>query len=290
MSTGLPREILKWLQSLDLSYSVKNPRRDFSNGFLVAEIFSRYYQYDVQLHSYDNGSSLKKKLDNWHLLEKFFRKHNIAISREMIDGCIHNKDGAALDMVEYTYSALTNRNVATLKANPGSEVTPGYAKATTSNLIKENIKDSEVQVSETLATQAKAQQIVEEHTEQLKQQRKMDIIAAAGDKRHERIETRKVGQDGADGPQMQFNEVKVKAVDKSVSQLRASMDQTSAPRSVTASRMSATTTNQGEQPSTAATAPVKPVLETLSQALMNHLRGNEVVRSLGAAKMPLWLL
>ena len=65
--------------------------RDFSNGFLVAEIFSRYFQYDIQLHSFDNGSSLKKKLDNWHLLEKFFRKRNVSIERELIDGCIHNK-------------------------------------------------------------------------------------------------------------------------------------------------------------------------------------------------------
>merc|ERR1711988_518756 len=214
-------------------------RRDFSNGFLVAEIFSRYFQYDIQLHSYDNGSSLKKKLDNWHLLEKFFVKRNIPISREMIDSCIHNKDGAALELVEYIYSTLTNRNIATLKANSGGEATPGYAKATTSNLIKENIKDSEVQVSETLATQAKAAQILEEHTEQLKAQRKLDIIAAAGDKRHERVETRQVGLEDEDGPQMQFNEVKVKAVDKSVSQLRASMDQTTA-RDASTSRLSAT--------------------------------------------------
>ena len=104
------------------------------------------------------------------------------------------------------------------------------------------------------------------------------------DKRHERIEARKVGADDADGPQMQFNDVKVKAVDKSISQLRASMDQSSAPRSVANSRMSATTNNQEGSTSGATAAPVKPILETLSQALMNKLRGNEVHRALEGRK------
>lgn len=83
---------------------------------------------------------------------------------------------------------------------------------------------------------------------------------------------------------MQFNEVKVKAVDKSVSQLRANMEQ-SGGRSVPTSRMSGNTAQPTDQPQGAvAAAAVKPVLDTLSQALVNRLQGQDVLRSLEGRK------
>jgi hypothetical protein len=44
--------------------------RDFSNGFLIAEIFCIYYPLELKLSSFENGTSLKVKLDNWAQIEK----------------------------------------------------------------------------------------------------------------------------------------------------------------------------------------------------------------------------
>lgn len=47
-------------------------RRDFSNGFLVAEIFSKYFSADVAMHSFDSAATnVDRKRDNWSLIDKF---------------------------------------------------------------------------------------------------------------------------------------------------------------------------------------------------------------------------
>ena len=62
----LPREIIKWLDQLDLAYAIRNVKRDINNGFIVAEILSRYYPTEVNIYSYYNDNNKEKKKDNWN--------------------------------------------------------------------------------------------------------------------------------------------------------------------------------------------------------------------------------
>lgn len=109
--TSLPREILKWLQSLDLSYSVKNVKRDFANGFLIAEIFSRYYAQDISMHTFDNGLNPVTKNDNWEQLFRFFKKRNMPIGKADFEPVIHAEAGASIALLLRIYQMLTKRPV-----------------------------------------------------------------------------------------------------------------------------------------------------------------------------------
>lgn len=102
---NLPRDVLKWLQTLDLSMTFLKPRQyvmkrvsyfefdhetsDFANGYLIAEIFSCYYPGEFNVNLFSNGLSLESKLDNWGRLEKFFKKKGMRIPRAAIDAVIN---------------------------------------------------------------------------------------------------------------------------------------------------------------------------------------------------------
>ncbi|XP_023184082.1 spermatogenesis-associated protein 4 isoform X1 [Xiphophorus maculatus] len=109
--TGVDREVIKWLQDLELSFHPRNLRRDLSNGYLVAEIFSRYYPHDISVYSYHNGVSFSSKQKNWSRIQKFLKKKNLELSKEVIYGSIHCEPGAAEQLVQDIYEMLTNQNV-----------------------------------------------------------------------------------------------------------------------------------------------------------------------------------
>ncbi|XP_028816497.1 spermatogenesis-associated protein 4 [Denticeps clupeoides] len=180
--TGLAREVLKWLQSLDLSFFPKNVRRDFSNGYLVAEIFSWYYPECFSMHSYGNGTSLATKQSNWVQIKTFLLRHNVHLLKEAIDGTMHCKPGAAELLVEEIYTTLTHRRIKStftqdvdFTDRDYQQRLPMVARSTASVAIKNNLRLTEVLAEPNIeANQQKVLGIIQRHLQHRREERVQD--------------------------------------------------------------------------------------------------------------------
>jgi len=105
------RAVLRWLQSLDLSYAIRTVKRDCANGFLIAEVLSRYYPKDVEMHNYSNGHSLACKKDNWSQIAKILKLKGIPLTQGHIDDTINAVPNGAVALVEKLYTVLTGKSV-----------------------------------------------------------------------------------------------------------------------------------------------------------------------------------
>ena len=105
----LPRELTLWLQSLNLTYKITNPKRDLSNGWVFAEILSRYYPETVEMYQFDNGFKLDCKTNNWTHLAKFMKLKEIDVTFKDYDPVIHCAPNAAYVLLKKFYTILTGR-------------------------------------------------------------------------------------------------------------------------------------------------------------------------------------
>lgn len=110
----MQREVIKWTQSLDLSFPIKNPRKDLANGFLIAEMLSRYDK-DVSMHAFGTELAMQQRLNNWQQIGKILdRMKCVTVTKELIEGTIQQKGLMARDLLDQLYMFLTKR---TLKPN-----------------------------------------------------------------------------------------------------------------------------------------------------------------------------
>nr|XP_004040706.2 spermatogenesis-associated protein 4 [Gorilla gorilla gorilla] len=181
-SSRLSRSVLRWLQGLDLSFFPRNINRDFSNGFLIAEIFCIYYPWELELSSFENGTSLKVKLDNWAQLEKFLARKKFKLPKELIHGTIHCKAGVPEILIEEVYTLLTHREIKSIQDDFVNFTDYNYqmhlplvSRSTVSKSIKDNIRLSELLSNPNMLTnELKAEFLILLHMLQRKLGRKLN--------------------------------------------------------------------------------------------------------------------
>ncbi|CUG90891.1 Hypothetical protein, putative [Bodo saltans] len=126
----LPRELVRWLQTLDLPTTVRLPKRDLCNGYLFAEMCARYWN-GVELHSFENKLSKANKDANWKVLRRYFAKNQFNVDEMLIQGVINCEDSAAEQFLFQLYTALTKREIQIIPAahEPEVDSVPVFVKS-----------------------------------------------------------------------------------------------------------------------------------------------------------------
>lgn len=107
----MQREVIKWLQALDLSYPVRNPRRDFSNGFIAAEIVCRYFddRY-LSMRGISQSTSPEARRHNWEQVHTALLKLGCrTITYASVENVICMNPNAALNVLEHMYEFFTKK-------------------------------------------------------------------------------------------------------------------------------------------------------------------------------------
>ncbi len=184
-----PREIKKWIQSLDLSYKIKIISKDLANGFCIAEILSRYPVpylsnqgqpftvtpvYRVNMKEFNNGNSYKERESNWaHLMDILTRKYQMQFPSDLPSKIINFAPNAAFEFLCMLYTFLTKKPVKILNKIDETEKfknpieiqnMPGYMKPT-ANLL---IRDKEIQrIPDDLIRGYKIEDLIDNHNQAL---------------------------------------------------------------------------------------------------------------------------
>ncbi|KPI90076.1 hypothetical protein ABL78_0829 [Leptomonas seymouri] len=109
----MQREVIKWLQSLDLSNVVQNPKRDLATGHAAAEIVNRYSgsKY-INLQLLPNGVSAATKRDVWLQVYNALQKLNCqSVTPQLIDAVLRREPNAALTVLECLYEHFTEHTL-----------------------------------------------------------------------------------------------------------------------------------------------------------------------------------
>ncbi|CAG5095787.1 Oidioi.mRNA.OKI2018_I69.XSR.g14336.t1.cds [Oikopleura dioica] len=161
--SGLPRDVWKWIFSLDLPRPVKNVRRDFQNGELIGYILNHYYCRNepvlgwIEISQMNQGTSFNSMNANWDLVRRFLARpenSDLVISKEEIDGIVHAKPGAIELVLIGMFQFFTGKEQKTLVGEYNFDFNDGdyqnrlpfHARNTATSSVKANTK-----ITETLA-------------------------------------------------------------------------------------------------------------------------------------------
>ncbi|ETW39617.1 hypothetical protein PFNF135_05647 [Plasmodium falciparum NF135/5.C10] len=138
----LPREVIKWLHHLNISYSLRNIK-SASNGIIIAEILNIYIPQSIHMNSLENGFSKEIKRKNWIIIKKVLTHLNIHYDETAIINSEKNEIVKLfIQLYEYFNEDKAKYECIQTNEEENKKYIPSFSRSTITQKIREsNIHD-----------------------------------------------------------------------------------------------------------------------------------------------------
>ncbi|CAG9473671.1 conserved Plasmodium protein, unknown function [Plasmodium vivax] len=138
----IPREVIKWLQYLNLPYSFRNIK-NASNGVIVAEILNIYLPQTINMNSLENGFGKEIKKKNWQVIKRTLTSLGISFDETAV---INSDKNAIINLFVQLYEHFNGKKIKNelyCSKEEGSELSvPSFARSTITQKVREsNVHD-----------------------------------------------------------------------------------------------------------------------------------------------------
>ncbi|ANQ09923.1 Uncharacterized protein PCOAH_00044860 [Plasmodium coatneyi] len=138
----VPREIIKWLQYLNLPYSFRNIK-NASNGVIVAEIINIYLPQTINMNSLENGFGKEIKKKNWQIIKRTLTSLSIYFDETAV---INSEKNAIINLFVQLYEHFNGKKIKnelySSKEESSELSVPSFARSTITQKVREsNVHD-----------------------------------------------------------------------------------------------------------------------------------------------------
>jgi hypothetical protein len=182
------------------------------------------------MHSFDNGTAVIAKKDNWAQIIKIISRIGMydLITEADSGRMIRCEDGAAVEVITRMYETLTQRKITMATKKPTTDKIAGYTRDTGAWKVREALRNSDLNEGSdenTLKRHTKSH--LDEHERSIQEGRSIDqdrfSQTLSIGTNNSQMPPRKKGEEiDHDTPQVRVKEITVKQLDRNVTHLRAS--------------------------------------------------------------------
>lgn len=107
----LPYQLISWCLRQGITTQLRFPRQDLQNGYLIAELLSKFYPEHLKIVQFDNQNSTTATSKNWNRIATVAPKIKLSLTNTEVEACKAGDEQTLISVLKRIHSLHTGKDL-----------------------------------------------------------------------------------------------------------------------------------------------------------------------------------